>query len=118
VVLYPLMGILHLSSATFSLFSFNLELGIVMAGLVASVLIGVFYFLPAALFLSLVRKIKVSAKIIRLIGLIWAGSFKMIFIAEVPKSPLLMMVSTGAFVLVTISAAMLTSLRIILKRLI
>jgi len=118
VVLYPLMGILHLSSATFSIFSFNLELGIVMAGLVASTLIGVLYFLPAALLLSLVRKIKVSAKIIRLIGLIWAGSFMMIFIAEVTKSPLLMMVSTGAFVLVTISAAMLTSLRIILKRLI
>ncbi|MEE8571056.1 MAG: PKD domain-containing protein, partial [Candidatus Bathyarchaeia archaeon] len=118
VVLYPLMGILHLSSETFSLFSFNLELGIVMAGLVASVLIGVFYFLPVALLLSLVRKIKISAKIIRLIGLIWAGSFIMIFIAEVTKSPLMMMVSTGAFVLVTISAAMLTSLRIILKRLI
>jgi hypothetical protein len=118
VVLYPLMGILQLSSATFSIFSFNLELGIVMAGLVASTLIGVFYFLPAALLLSLVRKIKISAKIIRLIGLIWAVSIMMIFIAEVTKSPLIMMISTGAFVLVTISAAMLTSLRIILKRLI
>jgi PKD repeat protein len=116
VVLYPLMGILQLSSATFSIFSFNQELGIVMAGLVASVLIGVFYFLPFALLLSLVRKIKISAKSMRIISLIWAGNVMMIFIAGVIKSPLIMMVSTGAFVLITISAAMLGSLRIILKR--
>ncbi|MBA7493014.1 hypothetical protein ES702_03569 [subsurface metagenome] len=118
VILYPLVGILHLSSAAFSVFNFSPELGVVVAGLIASSIIGVVYFLPLALILCLVKKFKVSANIFRSIGLIWVGNIITIFFAEISKSPLLMMISTGAFVLTTISVATLTSLRIILKRLI
>jgi len=118
VVLYPLMGILHVSSVAFSVFSFSPELGVVIAGLFASSLIGMTYFLPLALILSFFKKFKVSAKILRLTGLIWACSIATICVAEISKSPLMMMVATGAFVLITITTVTLVSLRIVSKHLI
>ena len=118
VILYPLIGILHVSSITFSVFSFIPEFGVVAAGLVASSLIGVIYFLPIVLMLSFFKKFKVSGKIVRLMGLVWVGSLITIFVAEISTSSLMMMVSTGMFVLVTISVVTLTSLRIVSKHLI
>ena len=53
VVLYLLMGAFHLSFAVFSCFSFSSELGIVMAGLVASSLIAAVYVVPWVLLFSL-----------------------------------------------------------------
>ncbi len=118
VVLYPLIGILQVSSAAFSVFSFLPELGIIVAGLIASALIGIIYFLPLALIVSLKKKFKVSEKIIRLLGLIWIGSVLTVVIAEIFQAPSMMMLSTGAFVLVTIATATLISLRIVSKHLI
>ena len=118
VVLYPLIGILHLSSVAFSIFAFIPELGVVMAGLVASSLIGMVYFFPLALILCLVKKFNVSSKTIQLVGLFWVGCLIAIVISEISKSPPIMMVSTGAFVLATISVTTLTSLRIVTNRLI
>jgi hypothetical protein len=117
-ILYPLIGILHLSSIIFSSLSFTIELGVILAGLVASALIGVVYFMPLALILSFVKKIKISRKIIHIMGLIWVGSVMTLFIAEVSNSPLIMMISTSVFVLVTLSTTVLTFLRILTKRLI
>jgi PKD repeat protein len=116
VILYPLIGILHLSSTTFSLFNFNLELGVILAGLVASVLLGVVYFMPIPLILTLIKKYKIPKKIIHLMGLIWIGSVLMLLIAEVSKSPHIMMISSSVFVLVTISTTVVTSLRILSTR--
>jgi hypothetical protein len=118
VILYPLIGILHLSSTVFSVFSFIPELGVIVAGLIASSLIGIVYFLPIALILSILKKFKASAKIVLLMGFVWVGSLITIFVAELSKYPSMMMVSTGAFVLATISVSTLTSLRLVLKYLI
>jgi PKD repeat protein len=117
-VLYPLIGILHLSSTIFSSFSFAVELGVILAGLLASALIGVVYVLPLALIFSFIKKIKISRKIIHIMGLIWFGSIMTLFIAEVSNSPLIMMISTSVFVIVTLSTTVLTFLRILTKRLI
>jgi len=116
-VLYPLIGILHVSSAAFSVFSFIPELGIVVAGFIASSLIGMIYFVPTALIISLKKKFQVSAKIVRALALIFwgGGSIKALVIAEIFKSPVRMVV-TGAFVFATICATMLTALRIVSKR--
>jgi hypothetical protein len=46
VLLYPLLGILGLSSLTYSLFGSSPEFAVVMAGLVASSLIGLVYLTP------------------------------------------------------------------------
>ena len=117
-VLYPLIGILHLSSTIFSSLSFAVELGVILAGLVASALIGIVYVLPLALIFSFIKKIKISRKIILIMGLIWIGSIMTLFIAEVSNSPLIMMISTSIFVIVTISTSVLTSLRVLTKRII
>jgi hypothetical protein len=103
IILYPLIGILHLSSLIFSLFSFNVEFGVVMAGLVASSLIAFIYIMPWTLLFSLFKKYKCSSKIIRLLTLIWIGSFFAIILGELTLSSPLMMISTGAFVLTTMS---------------
>lgn len=116
VILCPLMGILHLSSAAFSLFSFNPEVGVVMAGLVASSLISVVYVMPWVLLFSFLKKFKPSTGTIRLTGLIWASSVVAIALAEATASTLLMMASTGAFLLATMCLATLATARAITRR--
>ena len=105
VILYPLIIALHISSAVYSVFSFNAELGVLMAGLTASSLIGIIYLLPAASLFSFkcrfARAIH-SKKAIGIAALVWIGSVAAIVSAEVASSSLLMMVSTGMFVLATI----------------
>jgi outer membrane protein assembly factor BamB len=117
-LLYPLISILQVSSATFSVFSFLPELGVIIAGLIASALIGISYFFPIGLIVWYFRKFTVSEKLIHQLGLLWVSSISLLAVAEVLKSPSFMMVSTGSFVLVTMATATLTSLRIISKRLI
>jgi desulfoferrodoxin (superoxide reductase-like protein) len=103
IVLYPLIGILHIGAQIFSLLSFNSELGVVMAGLVASAFIAIVYVTPTILFLSWLRKFKLPWKMVRWMSLIWAGSVLTMLIAIVSTSSLLMMISTSIFVVVTIS---------------
>ena len=109
VALYPLIGILEVSYGAFRLLSFSPELGIIMAGLVASALIGLVYLSPVVLLVCLVRKFRPSKKLVIATAMIWAGSTTAIALAEVSTSPALMMVSTGAFVLATICIATLAA---------
>ena len=116
VILYPLIGILSLSSVVFSLFTFSPELGVVVTGLVASSLIGVVYVAPLALLLSMLKKFRLSSKIIRLTGLVWAGNVVLTALAEALVSPPLMMVATGAFVILTICFTTLVVVRAVMQR--
>jgi hypothetical protein len=118
VIFYPLIGILNVGSAIFSVFSVLPELGIILAGLITSALIGIVYFMPIALIFSYFKKYKVSEKKMRWMRLIWLSSVLSLVITEVFKTPLMMMVSTGLFVLVTMTTAPLISLRIVSKHLI
>jgi hypothetical protein len=113
ILLYPLIGILHLSSITYSLFGFNPEFAVVASGLVASSLIGITYISPIALILCLVKKANISNKVIRAQSLIWAISMGSIVMAEIIQSQSLMMLSTALFVLSTMSLAVLYSVKYI-----
>lgn len=73
VVLYPLIGTLHISSVAFSIFSFSPELAVVVTGLIASSLIALVYVTPWVLLLSFLNKFRPSTKIIRFVGLVWAN---------------------------------------------
>jgi len=115
VVLYPLIGVLHLSSEAFSLLSFNPELGVMMAGLVASSLIGIVYFLPLVLLVSFFKRFKPSERTIRLAALVWGGSALTMVLAGVAMSSIVMMASTGIFVLATICLTTLAMLRSAMK---
>ncbi len=97
-ILYPLIGILHVNSAAFSIFHALPELGIIIAGILTSSLIGIVYFLPIILLLFFIKKFQVSIKIIRLVGYILVGTFILLVIAEVTKLSLMMMATTGTFV--------------------
>jgi len=105
--LYPLIGILYVSTLTQSAFSFNNELGIVMAGLVASALIGIVYVSPLAVLASIpVRRcVKSMPRFgqLRVLLAPWSVSIGLIFIAEVMASPILMMASTATLVVFTIA---------------
>ncbi|MCW3991025.1 MAG: Ig-like domain-containing protein [Candidatus Bathyarchaeota archaeon] len=116
IVLYPLIGILRSSSLVFSLFSFSPELGVVMAGLVASSLIAVVYVLPWVLLLGFLKKFRLSTKTVRLMGLIWAGNIAAIALAETQQSPLLMMAASEAFVIVTICLTTLVTTKAVMER--
>jgi len=111
ILLYPLIGILHLSAVTFSLLGFNAEFAIVVSGLVASSLIGITYFTPAALILYIIKKMKINLRVIKTQLAIWTISLGCIAIAEIVKWTELMMISTAMLVLSTISLVTSFSLK-------
>jgi len=95
--LYPLIRILHVAAATCGLFSFNSEAGVVMAGLVASSLIGVVYFSTplAALLLAFKRlRIAVTIRRGRLFGIPWLFSLALVLLAEFSLSRVTVAVAT------------------------
>jgi len=115
VVLFPLIGVLHISSVAFSIFSFSSELAIVVTGLIASSLIALVYFTPWFLLVNLFKNFRPSIKIIRFFSLFWVSSIVAIVLAETTMSPPLMMASSGALVLTTMTLITLASTRTITK---
>jgi len=102
-LLYPLIGILHLASATHAAFAFHPELGVVMAGLAASSLIGAVYFsIPALAILEAVRRLKgrmLNPRQFRLWVIPLLASMVLMVSGELTASPIVMMISTALFVL-------------------
>jgi len=120
VLLYPLIGILHLAAMTYNALSFSHELAVIMAGLVASALIGVVYFSPLAI-LALVllrryRKTTLRISQLRMLAIVWVASLFMILVGEVAPLPVLVMASTALFVLSTLVLGALAAATAILRR--
>ena len=116
ILLYPLINILHLSSAIYFLLSFSPEFAIVTAGLVASSLIGLVYFLPLPLIICLTKKVTIPKASIESSLLLLSISTLSIIIAEITKISILMMTSTALFVLTTISFTVLISIKQIISK--
>jgi hypothetical protein len=108
---YPLLGILNLSTFIYQVFAFNTELSIVVAGVVASTLIGLVYFAPLAVIIGTVNRKRhcsmARAKIILVCALLM--SVAAIVVAEFTIMPEVMMFGTTLLVLSTISAAILAA---------
>jgi hypothetical protein len=109
VVLQPILNILQVATATFYALSFNSEFAIVMAGFVAAALIGLIYFAPFATLAFIGAKrlkrnlaLPCATRTLRLTAIPLLASLALIAIAELALSPVLMMVATGAFVILTI----------------
>ena len=113
-VLYPLLGILHLTAAVYSAFSFAPELGMVASGVLASALIGLVYFAPLAACLVLPSK-RLRRRLTRIegktIALPWIASLFSVSMALLAASPLGMMISTAALVLASIAAVSAITLK-------
>jgi len=113
-VLYPLLGILHLTAIVYSAFSFAPELGMVVSGALASALIGLVYFTPLAACLVLPSK-RLRRRLTRIEGktvaLAWIASLFSVSMALLAASPLGMMISTAALVLASIAAVSMITLK-------
>ena len=119
MLLYPLIGILHLAAMTYDAFPFSNEAGVVASGLVASSLIGLIYFSPIA-FCSLTmlrrrRRLALKKSHFKVIAIIWLGSLALIAFSEIFTSSTLMMASTAAFVLLTAVFSALTATRALFR---
>ena len=117
IILYPLIGILHIAATTYSLLNFNPEFAVVISGLVASSLIGIVYFSPCVLILCLIKKVKIPTKALHVSLLIWVVSIGCITIAEIIKWPGMTMFSTAMFVLTSISISSLIFMKLLMEHL-
>ena len=120
VLLYPLVGILHLSASAYAAFNFNPELAVCIAGLVSSGMIGIVYFSPLTLLalavLRRTRKLNVSMRNVVPLAYIWAASVGFMILSILTLSPVVMMASSAIFVLTTIGLTALSTALKILQR--
>jgi len=121
MLLYPLIGILYISASTSSALSFNPELAIVVAGLVASGLIGIIYLAPLSLITLLCmqwhRKFRLNPSHLKGLTATWIASIALIFLAEVTATQPVMMVATSMLVLSTLTLTALTTTQRIIQKL-
>ena len=102
IVLYPLIGILYLSSLLFDLFSFNAELAVTLSGIFASLGIGLVYLGPVTAIMSrhmkrreLPRRWTIGRSLFTTAFL----SLGVLFLAELSRLNLLLTVSAVILVL-------------------
>ncbi|WP_455369562.1 CFI-box-CTERM domain-containing protein [[Eubacterium] cellulosolvens] len=103
ILLYPLIGILHLSAATYSMLNFNSEIAVVMAGFMASALIGVVYFSPIGILLSLKKRTSNMANSYKMLLFVWFGSLICLIVGEFASISGMLMIGTSVFVLSSLS---------------
>jgi hypothetical protein len=113
VLVYPLLGILALSTFVYDSLAFSSELGIVAAGMTASSLVGLLYFAPVGAALGIAnRKIHWNVSKARLVlACSWAASLAAIALAEVVGIEAVMMFGTSLLVLSAISTVIVAVAR-------
>jgi hypothetical protein len=111
---YPLLGILDLSTSVFHALSFNNEAAIVGAGLTASSLIGLLYFAPLSAVLAIAgRKKRWDMKYAKYALVIaWAASLAAVAAGEAAASTEVLMFGTALLVLSAISTVVLAVVRV------
>jgi len=108
LLLYPLLGILTLSSLTYSVFSWAPEFAVVMAGLVASSLIGLVYLTPFTWvrLRILVKRRRIGARAVARGSLLLLACATVLLVAgELAGSFLLLAIGGSAIVLICLVAA-------------
>jgi streptogramin lyase len=113
-VLYPLIGILYLTSNLFSATSAYPELAALLSGLFASSLIGAFYLgAPLSLLRARFRRLrglKTQNLVQKLLGISLLSGLTGLLLGEILASPLVLMISSATVVLSTLFlSAALTS---------
>ena len=119
--IYPLLGILDLSNSIYKVIDFNGEFAIISAGLAASLMIGGIYFTPVAIAFSAIsrkdrrRYVNFTHSKYVLIA-VWLSNIITICIAELTRTPAVMMFGTGLFVLSSVSTVAIVGIYLV-KRL-
>ena len=103
-VLYPLLGILELSSATYSVFQSVPEFAITIAGILASALIGLVYLTPISVVLvRFLRVRRIGAKsTLKAFSISLLVAVSMLLLGELAGSLLLLAMAASALVLTTL----------------
>jgi len=121
-MIYPLIGILQLATFAYTSVGFNRELGVVVAGVVASGLIGVVYHVPwLTVLLGYARKRRgfaLHVSSLKPFFYAWIGTAALIAVAEILLAGTLMIIATAAFVLLTLTLTATVSASLIARRLI
>jgi hypothetical protein len=108
LALYPLMGILHLASSTYALFGFEPEVSALMAGLVASSLIGLAYLaLPFSAVLWLKRRgitSRTRGRAAKLFAITLVGLIAAFTVSELLALPIVMMAASAGLILTALLA--------------
>jgi peptide/nickel transport system substrate-binding protein len=112
-LIYPLLGILAVSTFVHDSLAFNSELGIVAAGVTASFLIGILYLAPIGAMLGIEGKKRhwKMSKAWVILACIWTASLITIIIAEIWVVDSLMMFGTSLVVLSAASTAVIAVAR-------
>jgi len=107
LVLYPLLGILELSSETYSVLSFAPELAVTVAGILASALIGLVYLTPIGLlFVRLTKRKSVcSLRVLRAYSVSLLVMATILLVGEFVASSWILAIATSAVVLTTLISA-------------
>jgi hypothetical protein len=105
MALYPLIDVLEFSSATYSALAFSPELAIIVAGVVASALIGLIYLTPIDILLArlLAKKRINSIHVLRVFSLSCLIALGALALGEVAQSSGLLAVASAALVLSTLT---------------
>ncbi len=111
-IVSPLIGVLQVSEQVFAVMSGSPELGIILAGGIASTLLAVIYLVPGALLVSLWTRRKPSKYWLTALGLLWLGSVTAIGLAELLHLEWLMGTAASTFVLATIGTTLIMALRL------
>ena len=105
-VLYPLIGILELSSLTFSATSVFPEFAVLFSGLVASSLIGGFYLgLPLSIVRGKIRRLRgfrAQGMLEWVLGAVLLGGLGTLGVGEILQSMTLLMIASATIVLSTL----------------
>jgi peptide/nickel transport system substrate-binding protein len=107
VAIYPLLGILDLSTAVHGALGFSSEAAIVGAGLTASSLIGLVYFAPVSAALVATRKRWKVGRVKYVLVAAWAASLAAVVAGEIAASPEALMFGTALLVLSAISTVVI-----------
>jgi len=122
VLLSPLLGSLSLGQAAFDICHPQSEIGVLMAGLVSSSLLGLLYASPIIAFRAVKAddKRKKSGMSLRPLALVWLGSllalglsYVFLYVGQTSIAEFMAMVSTGTLVLSTMIISPLLVLRLI-----
>ncbi|MGD0549614.1 MAG: CFI-box-CTERM domain-containing protein [Candidatus Bathyarchaeia archaeon] len=108
VILYPLLGILSVSTMAYSIFSWTPEFGVLIAGLIASSLIGLVYLTPFTLvgMRSLTRRKRINTiSITKASLLVLVTALGLLAAGELAGSFLILAIASSAIVLTCIIAA-------------
>lgn len=113
-MIYPLLGILALSTSVYDSLEFNSELGIVATGATASSLVGLFYFAPlgAALGIASRKRHWNMSRTGIVLACFWSSSIAAIALAEVGTVEVIMMFGTSLLVLSAIGTAVIAVARV------